>query len=100
MRDAEEYREYILRQSNDSMAADAWWFGLFEAIISLETLPGRCPQIEERDHFDLPLQQLLYASHRILFWIDGHTVHIARVYPSAARALRSLRQRPKHRNPI
>jgi len=98
-RDAEEYRAYILRQSNDSVTADAWWFRLLEAILSLENLPGRCPRIEERDNFDLPLQQLLYASHRILFWIEGQTVTVARIYPSAARPLRSLRQRPKHSNP-
>lgn len=95
MRDVEEYREYILRQSNDRQAADRWWAGLFTAIASLEVLPTRCPRIEERDNFDLPLHQLLYESHRILFWIDKKTVHVLRVYPSWARPLTSLRQRPQ-----
>ncbi|QMV18246.1 type II toxin-antitoxin system RelE/ParE family toxin [Granulicella sp. 5B5] len=96
MRDAEEYHAYILGQSHDNIAANQWWDGLFKAIASLETLPARCPRIEERGNFRHPLRQLLYASHRILFWVDAKTVHVLRIYPSSGRPLQSLQQRPKH----
>ena len=95
LKEAEAYADFILSQSNDHFASDAWWNGLLDALHSLETMPARCPQIPEQANFDRPLRQLLYASHRIIFTIDGKTVRVFRIYPSQARPLRSLRQKPK-----
>jgi plasmid stabilization system protein ParE len=92
----EEYRQYILDHSHDNVAANAWVSAIFEAASTLKHFPKRCPHIPEQARFDLELFQLLYASHRLIFHVDGDLVEILRVYPSAARPLRSLRQRPKH----
>ncbi|MDE1162754.1 MAG: type II toxin-antitoxin system RelE/ParE family toxin [Acidobacteriaceae bacterium] len=92
--DAEAYREYILSQSNDDVAADTWVSGLLVAADSLKQLPQRCALIPEHKSFRFELRSLLYSSHRIIFRIDGNTVHVLRIYHAAARPLRSLRQRP------
>ncbi len=97
--EAETYAAFILEKSNDSVASDRWWNGLLDAILSLESLPASCTRIPEQPNFDFPLYQLLYFSHRIIFRIDGDVVRILRVYHTAARPLRSLRQRPKHKKP-
>jgi plasmid stabilization system protein ParE len=94
MRDAEEYRAFILSRSHDKLSADAWWRGLFDAIATLETLPARCKHIPEQKRFSKPLHQLLYESHRIIFEIHPKHVQILRVYHSAQRPLTSLRRRP------
>jgi toxin ParE1/3/4 len=93
-REAENYHLFILNQSHDSLPADSWWNGLLDALDSLRSLPARCPRIPEQHRFDLPLYQLLYASHRIIFRIDPKVVRVVRVYHSAKRPLTSLRQRP------
>jgi plasmid stabilization system protein ParE len=93
--EAERYAGFIQRRSNDDVASHQWWNGLLDAILSLESLPARCPRIPEQDNFDFPLHQLLYASHRIIFRIDAEVVRVLRVYPAAARPLRSLNQRPR-----
>ena len=97
LNDIEEYRQYILGNSNDSIAANAWVNNIFDAASTLRSLPARCPHIPEQSRFDLDLHQLLHASHRIIFHINGKQVEILRVYHSASRPLRSLRQQPAPR---
>ena len=92
----EEYRQYIIDHSQDAVAANAWVSAILEAASTLKNLPKRCPHIPEQASFDLDLFQLLHASHRLIYHVDGDLVEILRVYPAASRPLRSLRQRPKH----
>ena len=99
IRDAEEYYAYIRENSHDSHAADAWWSGLFSAIETLEQLPARCPLIPEHSDLRRPIHHLIYESHRILFEIVDKTVRVYRVYPAAARPLRSLDQQPQPGKP-
>jgi hypothetical protein len=95
LRDAEEYYSFILSRSHDALPADAWWGGMLDAVYSLENLPTRCPRIPEQTASTAPLYQLIYASHRIIFRIDGQIVRVARIYHSALRPLKHLNQRPK-----
>jgi hypothetical protein len=95
----EEYRQYIMDHSHDAIAANAWVSAILDAASTLEKLPKRCPHIPEQASFDLDLFQLLYASHRLIFHVDGNLVEVLRVYPSASRPLRSLGQRPKYGKP-
>jgi hypothetical protein len=90
------YRQFILENSNDSIAADDWANGLFAAAQTLQNIPARCPRIPEQKRFAEEVHQLLYASHRLLFWVEANTVHILRVYPCAGRPLASLHQRTKY----
>jgi hypothetical protein len=89
--EAEAYIQYIQQQSHDDYAAQAWWDGLLEAILSLEVLPGRCSLIPERFRIKQELRHLLYASHRIIFRTQPGKVTVLRIYHTAQSPLRSLR---------
>jgi toxin ParE1/3/4 len=56
-----------------------WFMAMDEAIASLASLPQRCPLAPENSHFPFEVRQLLYGRrphlYRILFTIDGDTVH-------------------------
>jgi plasmid stabilization system protein ParE len=54
-RDLEALYEKI--HGEDSLAAQTWYKGLREAILSLETLPNRCPVTRENPQF----RHLLYG---------------------------------------
>ncbi len=91
--DAEEYVEFIRKQSHDEVTAANWWNGLLDAIDSLEMSPGRCPRIPEAKHFAEDLRQLLHASHRIIFELEARQVTVLRIYHSARRGLKSAKVR-------
>ena len=97
LNDVEDYRQYILDHSNDSIAANAWVSSLFDAASTLRNFPARCPRIPEQSRFEIDLHHLLYASHRVIFHIDGKYVEILRIYHAASRPLRTLRQQPTSR---
>jgi plasmid stabilization system protein ParE len=88
--EAEEYVQFILKQSNDDQAALNWRDGLIEAITSLQNLPGRCPLVPEQRHFAVELHQLLYASHRIIFRIEPGLVTVVRIYHAARKPITKL----------
>ena len=73
--------------------------GLFRTAATLKNLPGSYALIPEHQHFNLPLRQIFYASHRVIFEIMGNTVYVLRVYHSASRPLRKLNQRATLKKP-
>jgi len=87
--EAEKYAQFILDNSNDSIASNQWWDGLLDAILSLETLPARCPFIPEDAGLEFQVRQLLYHSHRVLFRVQPGIVHILRVYHASRRPITS-----------
>jgi hypothetical protein len=54
--------------------------GLREKIDSLSEMPGRCVLARERKSVPFEMRQLLYGrkpyTYRVLFTIEGNTVHI------------------------
>ena len=66
--------------------AEKWLTGLFEAILSLEEIPARCPVIPEAKELGYPVRHLLYGKgkgiYRIIFEIreDEQHVRILRVW--------------------
>src|SRR5687768_3109967 len=60
-----------------------WIPGMHDAIMSLETLPKRCPLAPESSRFRFEVRQLLYGRkphvYRILFTIEGYTVHVLHI---------------------
>jgi plasmid stabilization system protein ParE len=60
-----------------------WFLALEEAIVSLGTLPERCPLAPENARFPFEVRQLLYGRkphvYRILFTIDGNVVKILHI---------------------
>ncbi len=87
--DAEEYVSFIRDQKLEPLAATRWYDGITEAILSLDTMPRRCPVIPEKDSFKIELRHHLFHSHRIIFYIDEEvgTVHVLRVYHGARDVL-------------
>lgn len=100
LRDAEEHSQYILEHSNDDVAANKWRSGLLEASEELASFPASFPRIPESIPSELELRQRLFHSHRLIFRVLGNTVEVLRVYPSAARPLRNLAQRPKYKKSL
>lgn len=88
--DAESYVRFLQEDRQEPLAAERWWNGLLDAILSLETMPGRCPVIPEQKHFARELRHLIYASHRIIFSISGNLVTVVRIYHGARRPLEKL----------
>lgn len=88
--DAEEYVRFIREDRQDPMAAEQWWNGLVDQVLSLGALPRRCPIIPEQRYFDQEIRHLLYASHRIIFRIDEDTVTILRIYHGARKPLKAI----------
>ena len=88
--DAEAYVNYIRDDRVEPIAAEDWWNGLLDQIFSLETLPRRCPIIPEQQYFEDEMRHLIYASHRIIFSIDQHTVTILRIYHGARKSLNAI----------
>jgi plasmid stabilization system protein ParE len=88
--DAEKYVRFLQEDRQEPLAAERWWNGLLNAVLSLETVPGRCPVIPELKHFARELRHLLYASHRIIFSVSGSQVTVLRIYHGARRPLKKL----------
>src|SRR5260370_18457847 len=77
--------------------ADKWMTGLFAAILSLDTLPTRCPIIPEGEEVDHEVRHLLYrkrsGTYRIIFDIEaqseeGPRVRILRIWHGARDRIR------------
>ena len=58
--------------------AARWIQSLFERIDTLEHFPTRCAFARERQYFEDEIRQLLFKSHRVIFWIDkpGKSVYV------------------------
>jgi plasmid stabilization system protein ParE len=73
-------------------AAGAKWFAQLMAVVDkLETLPERCAKAAEGADLGLDLREILVGKrrgvYRVIFEIEGRTVHILRVWHSARDAL-------------
>ena len=69
--------------------AARWLKALYERIDTLERFPERCPHAREREFLEEDLRQLLFKSHRVVFWIDkqASAVHVLRVRHAKRRAI-------------
>jgi plasmid stabilization system protein ParE len=83
---AEEDIDVTLRwfQESQAMAAGERWFSrLLGTINTLETSPVCCGVAAESGELGIEIRELLFGKrrsvYRILFLIDGQTVHVLRV---------------------
>jgi plasmid stabilization system protein ParE len=67
--------------------AARWRAGLLRVLEKLETDPNRYPAADEAPQLGVDLRQLLYGRrrsvYRVLFTIDGQTVHVLRIRHAA-----------------
>jgi plasmid stabilization system protein ParE len=89
--EAELDAAYRYRHARAPQAAVQWFAGIVEAINSLEQFPARCPLAPENGHFAEEIRQLLYGARRdvfrILFTIQGDTVHVLHIRHGAQQYL-------------
>ena len=81
---AEAFR-YIYSQS--PLNAERWLRGLYERVDTLRRLPRRCALARENDAFPQELRQMIYASHRIIFEVEGDVVRVLHVRHAARQQL-------------
>jgi len=79
-------------RNQSAVAAGAKWFAqLMAAIDKLEVLPERCAKATEGTDLGLDLREILVGKrrgvYRVIFQIEGRTVHILRVWHGARDAL-------------
>lgn len=77
-RDIAEYAQWIASEGSP-LNAIRWVEGIEGAIESLGRMPDRCAVARESSAFELPVRQLLFRSHRVLFVVKGRTVHVLHV---------------------
>ena len=82
LEDADEILAWLIsRQAGDS--GRRWFSGLNDAIESLANFPLRCPLAPESREFPFEVRQLLYGRkphvYRVLFTIEGETVHVLHI---------------------
>ena len=78
--------------SSRSAPAARWRAGLIGRVAALEQSPDRYPLADEAAELGIDLRELIYGRrrgvYRILFTIDGSTVHIHRVRHAAQDRLK------------
>ncbi len=91
---AEEDVATVLAWFRDQAAEKAggkWFAQLMATIDTLETMPERCARAAEAVEIDLDIREILIgkrrSSYRVLFQIQGTTVHILRIWHSARDAV-------------
>lgn len=89
-RDVENVLKWFRDESLDA-AATRWLSQFMLRIHTLEEHPQRCPLAIEAGELGLELRETLLGKrnkkYRILFTIDGSTVHILRVWHGARRSV-------------
>ncbi len=78
-------------RDQEAIAAGGKWFAQLMAVIDkLETMPERCRLAEESAELGLDIREILVGKrrgiYRVLFQIEGRTVHIVRVWHGARDA--------------
>lgn len=85
--DIREAARWLAEQAAPAVAT-RWLAGLYKAMSTLETLPGRCPTAAESHKFPVEIRELSYGrsksgKHRIIFTIGTDVVHILYVRHAA-----------------
>lgn len=92
--DIEQICLWLQGQPATSASADAWFIGISEAILSLETMPRRYPLAPEAKTMKREIHQRLYGKgalcYRLLFVVYGdQAVHVLRIRHAARPAFES-----------
>jgi len=76
--DITAHGQWIVEQGSPLNAA-RWIDAIEESIQSLSSMPERCGVAPESEAFDREIRQLIFKSHRVLFVVDGDSVHVLHV---------------------
>jgi plasmid stabilization system protein ParE len=91
--DADLILEWLVSQHAGDTGV-RWFLALEDAIASLVNFPQRCPLAPENSEFPFEVRQLLYGRkphvYRILFTIEGETVHVMHIRHGRRRPLSKI----------
>ena len=92
---AEQDAEAVLiwfRRQSAPVAGARWMSRLFTTIDRLETSPERCRKAAEADEIGIDIREITVGRrqgmYRILFQIDGRTVHVLRIWHARRDAIK------------
>jgi len=73
----EKIREqaFVIALDKPSVALQ-WYDTVFEKILSLESMPERCPESSESQYFTYVVRQLLIGDYRLLFRVVDSKVRV------------------------
>lgn len=80
---------FLYIHERSPLNAARWLQGLYDEIDSLERFPERCSYAREREYLEEELRQLVYKSHRVVFYVDKpqSTVYVLYVRHGKRRAV-------------
>jgi plasmid stabilization system protein ParE len=91
--EADAYAAFERIRAAAPLHEEKWLTRLFEAILSLDRLPSRCPVIPEAKELGVPARHLLYGKgngvYRIVFHVreDERHVRVLRIWHASRDAL-------------
>ncbi|MBL8232069.1 MAG: type II toxin-antitoxin system RelE/ParE family toxin [Bryobacterales bacterium] len=82
-------KSFLYIHERSPLNAARWIEGLYDEIDTLERFPERCSYAREREYLEEDLRQLVYKSHRVVFYVDKpkHTVYVLYVRHARRRAV-------------
>lgn len=85
---------FLYIHERSPLNAARWLQGLYDEIDSLERFPERCSYAREREYLEEDLRQLVYKSHRVVFYVDKlqSTVYVLYVRHGKRRAVGETEQ--------
>ena len=80
---------FLYIRARSPINAVRWLQGLYAEIDSLERFPERCSYAREREYLDEEFRQLVFKSHRVVFFVDKprNTVYVVYVRHGRQRAV-------------
>lgn len=90
--DINEVFEWMEENLTNEIAVQ-WYFDIYSAIDSLQTMPLRCGLARENIFFKEEIRQLLCGKYRILFEADKNQVRVLHVRHASRQTLKP--ERPK-----
>lgn len=85
-RELNETADWIARQSASPAAAEQWFDGFINTLLSLERMPQRCGFAREHRRFPCELRQILYGrkrTYRALFTIRENRIVVLTIRHTA-----------------
>ena len=93
--EADAYEAFERIREASPLHAEKWLTRLFQAILSLDDFPARCPVIPEAKELGYQARQLLFGKgkgvYRIIFHIREHEKHVRvlRIWHASRQAITS-----------
>ena len=93
LNDLEKMPHYIAKNLGSSETADSKYDRIVEAILSLDTLPGRCKIVDFEPERSAGLHRMLVDNYSVFYVVRERTVIVTNVLYSASDIERRLKEK-------